>query len=329
MAGFLAKRLIGAFITLLILSAVVYGIFYLLPADPARTICGTRCSPADVARVRQSLGLAKPIYVQYWDYLAAIFTGRDFSTGPGIVHCAAPCFGYSYVTGQSVDSLLMAALPVTASLTIGGAILWTALGVSTGVVSALRRGRIADKVLTTVVLGSTALPPFILALFLLLLFCGYLQWLPFPTFVGITQDPALWAENLILPWATLALLQAATYTRITRSSVLETMAEDHIRTARAYGLTERRVVVRHALRGALTPLVTVLAIDVGSVLGGAIFTESVFGLPGLGKLLVGSVATVDLPVVSAITLLAGAFIVLANGVADFLYAVIDPRASTR
>jgi peptide/nickel transport system permease protein len=329
MIGYLARRLLGAIVTLLVLSVIVYGLFYLLPTDPARAICGPRCGPADIAAVRQAYGLDQPVYVQYWHFLAAIFAGRDFSTGPSTVHCGAPCFGYSFETGQSVDSLLMAAVPVTVSLTLGGAILWTTLGVGAGVLSALRRGTWTDKTLTGLVLASAALPPFVLALFLILLFCAYLQWLPFPNYVSITDDPGQWAQSLILPWATLALLQAATYARITRTSVLETLAEDHIRTARAYGLSERRIVVRHALRGALTPLVSILAVDVGAVLGGAVFTESVFGLPGLGKLLVGSVATLDLPVVGAVALLAGVFVVLANVAADLLYAAIDPRASVR
>ena len=329
MTGYLARRLLGALVTLLVLSAIVYGLFYLLPTDPARVICGPRCGPRDIAAVRQAYGLDQSVYLQYWHFLAAIFTGRDFSTGPSTVHCGAPCFGYSFETGQSVDSLLMAAVPVTASLTLGGAILWTVFGVGAGVLSALRRGTWTDKTLTGLVLASAALPPFVLALFLILLFCAYLQWLPFPNYVSLTDDPAGWAQNLILPWTTLALLQAATYARITRTSVLETLSEDHIRTARAYGLSERRIVVRHALRGALTPLVSILAVDVGAVLGGAVFTESVFGLPGLGKLLVGSVATLDLPVVGAVALLAGVFVVLANVAADLLYAAIDPRASVR
>ena len=329
MFEYLLRRVLGALAVLLILSAVIYGLFYLLPADPARLVCGVRCSPQDVAAVSRELGLNQPVSVQYWHFLSAIFVGRDYANGTGVIHCAAPCLGYSFETGQSVDSLLLAALPVTASLTLGGAVLWVLLGVGAGLVSALRRGGLADRALTGLVLVSMAVPPFILGLLLILLFCVWLQWLPFPTYVGITQDPAAWAQAFILPWTTLALLQAATYARLTRTSVLETLNEDHIRTARAYGLTERRIIGRHALRGALTPLVTQLAVDVGVVLGGAIFTESVFGLPGLGKLLVGAVSTVDLPVVSALTLLSGAFIVIANAVADLLYATIDPRASVR
>jgi peptide/nickel transport system permease protein len=328
-AAYVVRRLLGAIITLLILSAIVYVLFYLLPTDPARAICGPRCSPQAVAAVSHAYGLDQPVYLQYWRFLTAIAAGRDYSTGPSTVHCAAPCFGYSFATGQSVDSLLTAALPVTASLTLGGAILWTVLGVGAGVLSALRRGRLTDKALTTAVLASTALPPFVLALFLILLFCAYLQWLPFPNYVSVTDDPVQWAQSLILPWTTLALLQAATYARLARTSVLETLKEDHIRTARAYGLSERRIVVRHALRGALTPLVSIFAVDLGAVLGGAVFTESVFGLPGLGKLLVGSVATLDLPVVAAVALLAGAFVVVANIAADLLYAAVDPRVSVR
>lgn len=324
-AGFLARRLLGAIITLLVLSAIVYGLFYLLPTDPARMICGPRCGPQDVAQVSHAYGLDQPVYVQYWHFLAAIFAGRDYSTGPSTVHCAPPCFGYSFETGQPVDSLLLAALPVTASLTLGGAILWTTFGVGAGIASALRRGRLADKTLTGLVLASTALPPFVLALFLVLLFCAYLQWLPFPNYVSLTDDPAQWAQSLILPWTTLALLQAANYARLTRTSVLETLNEDHIRTARAYGLSERRIVARHALRGALTPLVSLLAVDVGAVLGGAVFTESVYSLPGLGRTSIQALLNYDTPTVMGVIVFACTAIIVFNLVVDLLYAWIDPR----
>lgn len=218
-------------------------------------------------------------------------------------------------------------IPVDLSLTLGAMVIWLVLGVGTGLLSALRRGRLAERALTALTLAGMATPVFLIGLMALMLFCASLQWMPFPTYTAFTADPAQWAANLVLPWFSLALVISAAYARMTRSSLLETLAEDHIRTNRAYGLSERRIVFGHALRGALVPVVTMLAVDVGQVLGGAMLTESVFGFDGLGRLLVTSVGLIDLPVVVGVTLLAGFFVVVANTVADVLYALADPRVS--
>jgi peptide/nickel transport system permease protein len=327
MTQYLLRRFAGALAVLLALSAIVYVLFYLLPSNPAELICGRRCDATQVAQTAKAYGLSDPVYTQYWHFLEGLVVGRDYDTGPSVIHCAAPCLGYSFVNSEPVTTLLGQTIPVSLSLTLGAAVLWTVLGVTAGVVSALRRDTVVDRLMTVLVLVGFATPVFLVALGLLLLFCVWLRWLPFPSYVGISQDPAQWAKNFILPWLALALTQASTYARLTRTGLVEAMNEDHIRTARAYGLTERRIIARHALRAALTPLVTVLAIDVGVVLASATLTESVFGLPGLGKLLVGSVNDVDLPVVSALTLVAGFAVVVANTIADLLYAAIDPRVA--
>ncbi|MBY8884204.1 ABC transporter permease [Streptomyces sp. PTM05] len=325
MTRFVLRRLIGMVVVLLALSVVIYAVFYLAPGDPAQLACGLKCSPAQVAQVREQLGLNEPVYLQYAHFLQGIVAGRDFSTGTGVLHCHAPCLGVSYKTGDQVTSLIASRLPVTASLALGAMVLWLALGVGTGLLSALRRGRFTERALTTLTLAGNAVPVFIIGLLLLLLFCASLQWLPFPTYVGLTQSPQQWFWGLLLPWVSLALIESAKYARLTRSSMLETLAEDHIRTFRAYGVSERALVTRHALRGALTPVIALSALDLGTMFGSAVLTESLFGLPGLGKLLVYSVGVVDLPVVVGLVLVTGFCVVLANALADTLYAVADRR----
>lgn len=322
---FVLRRLLGMIAVLLVLSVAVYAAFYLVPADPAQLACGPRCSPAQVAQVRDQLGLNAPVWAQYWHFLQGIVAGRDFGTGSAAVHCNAPCLGISYKTGEQVTTMLWDRLPVTASLAFGAMALWLLLGVATGLLSVLRRGRLTERALTALTLAGNATPVFVIGLLLLLLFCAYLQWLPFPSYVGLTQDPQQWFWGLLLPWVSLALIESAKYARLTRSSMLETLAEDHIRTFRAYGVAERRLVTRHALRGALTPVIALSALDLGSMFGSAVLTESLFGLPGLGKLLVSSVAIVDLPVVVGLVLVTGFCVVLANAVADLLYATADRR----
>ncbi len=328
MARYLVRRMLGAALVLLVLSAVVYLIFYTLPGNPAQLVCGPRtCQAGQLHRIETELGLDQPLYAQYWHFLVGIVVGRDYSGGPEVIHCAAPCLGYSYQTGEPVTALLADRLPVSASLVAGGFVIWVSVGVSLGVLSALCRGRVADKLTTGLTLAGTSTPVFLVGLLLLIVFCVYLRAMPFPGYVPLTRSPLLWAQNLVLPWCALAVVSAAVYTRLTRTSMLETLSEDHIRTFRAYGLSERRVVGRHALRGALTPLITIGALDLATSLTGTTLTESLFGLPGLGQLLVTSVRNIDLPVVVGVTLLAGSAIVVANAVADILYSVADRRVA--
>jgi peptide/nickel transport system permease protein len=228
-----------------------------------------------------------------------------------------------------VTRLLTDRLPVSASLALGAEVLSLVIGIGAGLLSGLRRFRILDRLVNGLVLAGYATPVFLIGLALLMLFCVYLQWLPFPSYVPLTTDPAGWAENLLLPWVSLALIQAAAYARLTRSGVQETMAEDFIRTARAYGLPERRIVFRRALRGALLPIVTLTAIDIAAVMTGAVLTETMFGLPGVGQLLVGAVNQIDLPVVVGVVMLTGFLVVIGNALADLLYAAIDPRVQLR
>jgi peptide/nickel transport system permease protein len=323
--GFLLRRAVGTVVTLLAISVIVYVVFYVTPGNVAQITCGPRCSPEQVHQVAQQLRLGDPLYLRYWHFLEGLLVGQDYSTGTSVVHCAAPCLGQSYQTGQQVLDIILAKLPVSLSLVLGAMVLWLLLGVGTGVLSAWRRGRISERVLTAVTLAGTATPVFVIGLVLMIVVCGELQLLPFPEYVNFTDDPEQWAWNLLLPWLSLALIEAAAFARLTRAAMLETLAEDHIRTFRAYGVAERSVVGRHALRGALAPVIALNANNVGSAVGGAVLTETLFGLPGIGQELVHAVKVVDLPVVVGMVLVIGFFVVLANAVADVLYAVADRR----
>ncbi|MCE3034522.1 MULTISPECIES: ABC transporter permease [Streptomyces] len=323
--GFLLRRAVGTVITLLAISVIVYVVFYVTPGNVAQITCGPRCSPAQVHQVAEQLHLGDPLYVRYWHFLQGLFAGQDFSTGTSLEHCAAPCLGQSYQTGQQVLDIILGKLPVSLSLVLGGMVLWLALGVGTGVLSAWRRGRVSERVLTAITLAGTATPVFVIGLVLMIVVCGELQLLPFPEYVAFTDDPEQWAWNLLLPWLSLALIEAATFARLTRAAMLETLAEDHVRTFRAYGVGERAIVGRHALRGAFAPVIALNANNVGSAVGGAVLTETLFGLPGIGQELVHAVKVVDLPVVVGMVLVIAFFVVLANAVADVLYAVADRR----
>ncbi|MEU6686913.1 ABC transporter permease [Streptomyces sp. NPDC046832] len=323
--GFVLRRAVGAAVTLLAISVIVYVVFYATPGNVAQITCGPRCSPEQVHQVARQLNLDDPLFVRYGHFLQGLVAGQDYSTGTSVQHCSAPCLGLSYQSDQQVTRLIWAKLPVSLSLVAGAMVLWLILGVGTGVLSAWRRGRFSERVLTGLTLAGTATPVFVIGLVLMIVVCGELRLLPFPQYVALTDDPEQWAWNLLLPWLSLALIEAAAFARLTRASMLETLADDHIRTFRAYGVGERSIVGRHALRGAFAPVIALNANNVGSAIGGAVLTETLFGLPGIGQELVHAVNVVDLPVVVGMVLVIGFFVVLANAVADVLYAVADRR----
>lgn len=323
--GFAVRRTVSAVLTLLALSVIIYVVFYATPGNVAQITCGPRCSPEQVHQVAQQLRLDDPLYLRYWHFLQGIVVGHDYSTGTSVEHCPAPCLGLSYQSDQQVTQIILNKLPVSLSLVIGGMVLWLLLGVGTGVLSAWRRGRLSERALTGITLAGVATPVFVIGLVLMIVVCGQLELLPFPEYVPFSDDPEQWMWGLLLPWVTLALGEAAYFARLTRASMLETLAEDHIRTFRAYGVGERSIVGRHALRGALAPIIALNANDFGSAVGGAVLIESLFGLPGIGQELVHAVTVVDLPVVVGMVLVIGFFVVLANAVADVLYAVADRR----
>jgi peptide/nickel transport system permease protein len=315
MIRMILKRLLSAIILLWIISMAVFALFFLVPNDVARKIAGRQATPLTVALVARRLGLNRPIYDQYGSFAWHLLHGN---------------LGYSYYNSEPVLSLISSRISVTISLVIGGAVLWLVLGVGTGVLAATHPRSIIDKGATFFAVFFYSMPTFLLGLILLyfLFFQLHLHGIgifPGSGYVPFAQNPASWAQHLVLPWIAVALTTAATYTRLTRAGMLEVLSEDYIRTARAKGVSERRVTYRHALRAAVTSVVTQLGIDVGVLLGGAVVTENVFGLPGLGQLAVQSVTEQDLPVIIGIVMLAAAFVVLANFAVDLFYAVLDPR----
>jgi peptide/nickel transport system permease protein len=316
MIRFLIRRTVFGIFTLWAIVTLVFILYFVTPHDVARTIAGLHPTQALLNEVTHDLGLDQPIYVQYWNYL---------------VRLAHFNLGTSYTSRISVNSIVGQAVPIDISLAVGAAIIWMALGISIGVLAARRPRSLWDRGATFFVLTGISMPTFVLGLLLIYIFFYILTThglaiFPQPgTWTGFTTNPLQWARDLILPWITLALITAATYSRLTRSSLLETLGEDYVRTARAKGLSERRVVYRHALRSALTPIVTQFGIDLATVMGGAIVTETVFLLPGLGFRVVQAIQLQDLPTVQGIVLLASAFVVVANIVVDTFYAVLDPR----
>jgi peptide/nickel transport system permease protein len=315
MARFLARRLLFGLLVLWIVSGAVFVLFFVAPHDPARLIAGKLATPQTIALVNHRLGLDRPLPEQYASFIWGLLHGD---------------LGYSYYSNAPVSQLLASRLPVTVSLSLGGAVLWLVVGIGVGVAAARRPRSLVDRGGAVLMLAGLSMPTFLVGLLLIYflffrLHLAGITWFPPGGYVPLAQDPAGWAQHLLLPWVTLAAVTAATYSRLTRSSMLEVLGEDYIRTARSKGLSEDRVVYRHGLRSALTPVVTLLGIDLGTLLGGVIVTEQVFGLPGLGQLAWQSVTTQDLPVIIGTVLVASTFIVVANLLVDLGYALLDPR----
>jgi peptide/nickel transport system permease protein len=315
MLRFLLRRVGFGVVVMWLVATTVFIMYFIAPHDVARTLAGRQASEATIAAIRHNLGLDRPVIAQYGSFLWRALHGD---------------FGYSYTNAEPVTSLISNGLPVTASLVIGGAVLWLFMGVGIGVLAATRPRSMMDRTATGFSLFFYSMPTFLLGEVLLLLFFFRLHLIGIDLFPGagytpLLQDPVEWARHLLLPWFTIALVTAATYVRLTRGSMLDVLGEDYIRTARAKGLSRRRVIYRHGLRAGLTPVVTQFGIDVGTLLGGAIVTENVFGLPGLGELAISALSKQDLPTVIGLVLLASAFVVIANIVVDILYSVLDAR----
>ncbi|TAM91116.1 MAG: ABC transporter permease [Jatrophihabitans sp.] len=315
MLRFLVRRVFLGVVTMWVVSTAVFILYFVAPHHVAQTLAGRQATAQTIALIAHRLGLDRPILDQYGSYLWRLLHGN---------------LGYSYVNNESVTTIIKQDLPVTASVAIGGAVLWLIIGVVSGVVAATHPRSAADRTVTGFALFFYSMPTFLLGeLCLLVLFyelhLAGVTFFPGSGYVPLTQDPYQWFVHMILPWITIALVTAATYSRLTRGSMLDVLGEDYIRTARSKGLAERRVVYRHGLRSALTPVLTQFGIDLGTLLGGIIITETVFGLPGLGAQIYNAISRQDLPVIIGLVLLASAFIVAANILVDIGYAVLDPR----
>jgi peptide/nickel transport system permease protein len=316
MLRYIVRRVLWGIALLFITSAVIFFIFYVLPsADPAVLRAGRNAGPQQIDQVRHTLGLDRPIYVQFADYMKNVFLHFDF--------------GYSYQYNYPVRSLIFQRLPATAFLVAGAVVIWLAIGLPTGIVSAIKRRSLLDRSMMATALALISAPVFWMGLVLLYLFSqdlGQIQIFPGQGAYSETGSFFGRAEALILPWIVLASATAAIYARYLRSSMIDVMAEDYIRTARAKGLPERTVIMRHGVRSAITPIVTLLGLDVGTLLAGnAILTESVFNIPGVGRLLLTAIERSDLTVIQGVVLFGAFFIVTFNLLVDIAYAFLDPR----
>jgi peptide/nickel transport system permease protein len=317
MLRYLVRRLLWAAVLLIAVTFVSFVIFFLVPASPARLMAGPQAPPEHVERIEKMLGLDDPVPVQYARFLKQLVVDQSL--------------GHSFATRQEVNEIIKAAAPVTASLVFGGVVIWLMIAFPIGVLSALRPRTLMDRATMVFVLIGVSAHPVWIGLLLSYLVGFKLGLTPLGGYCDMINPstdcggPVQWAHALVLPWVTFALLYAALYTRMIRANVMETMNEDYVRTARAKGASESRVMSSHILRNAMLPIVTILGMDIGILLGGAIFTESVFGLPGLGKTAVQSLEGFDLPTVQGIVVFSTLAIIALNLIVDLLYAVIDPR----
>jgi peptide/nickel transport system permease protein len=318
MARYIFRRLLGMVLLLVLVSGVTFIIFNVFPStDPAALRAGRQPTPQIIERIREDLGLDRPLIVQFGDYIWNVFAHQDF--------------GRSYVNNTDVLDQIRQNLPATISLTIGGVLVWLTFGLSVGIISAVRHRSLLDRTAIGLSLIAISAPVYWLGLVALYLFApdfgvfglnflgGQGAYTPF------SDDPLKWLQALVLPWCVLATAFAAVYARLLRGSLLDVLNEDYIRTARAKGLSERTVILRHGVRSAITPVVTVLGLDIGILLGGAILTETVFNIPGVGRLAYEAILRGDLPVVQGTVLFGAFFIVIMNLIVDILYAFLDPR----
>ena len=328
MIRYIIRRILWAIVLFVAVTIVSFVIFFIIPADPARLIAGRAATPDDIARAAHFIGTDRPVYVQYAKFFHRLLP-VSWKEGHPIVK--TPSLGTSFATRQEVNDVVTHAAPVTASLVLGGAIVWMLIALPLGILSALRPRSLLDRTgMIFVLIGISAHPVWIGLIFAYVI--GYkLGWTPITGYcnavnqVGSCGGPAQWAYHLILPWITFAILFAALYARMIRANVMEALNEDYVRTARAKGAPEWIVMRSHVLRNALLPIVTMLGMDISLALGGAVFTETVYGLPGLGRTLLGSIENFDLPITLGITVFGTICIIVLNLFVDLIYAVIDPR----
>ena len=316
MARFLLRRIVAGILVLWAVATLTFFLFFVAVPEGvvARNLAGRAATPQVIAQVERNLGLNLPKPVQYWHYLDNLLHGN---------------LGYSYYSQEPVTTIIKQALPATISVVIGGTLLWLIAGLGTGILSATRARSLFDRIATVGVLAGVSAPVFVVGELLIVLVyvqlndhgVGFIQ----TGYTPITQSVTGWLGCMILPWITLAIVQAAVYTRLSRGSLLDTLGEDYIRTARAKGISERRVLYRHAVRSAMTPVVSQLGIDIGALLGGVIVVEQVFGLQGLGQQTVTAITQGDGQLVIGFVIIAALFVVVANLIVDMSYALLDPR----
>ncbi|WP_326699638.1 ABC transporter permease [Streptomyces sp. NBC_01754] len=321
MLQFLVRRLMGAVVIMFLIGAFTFFLFYAIPQDFAQLSCGKNCSPENIAVIRENLGLDKSISVQFWEFMVGIVSGRDFPVG----HCAAPCLGQSFATGDFVWDSIMDRFPLTLSLTVGGLVIFLVVGLGTGLLAAWKRGTVVDKIVSGASMLLSSFQIYFLGPIFLGIFVYSTGWMENPKYVPFLDDPWKWAVGLLLPWVVMATIFTAQYTRMARSTMIEQLQEEHVRTARAKGMPQRYVFFRYAWRGSLAPIVTILGMDLSGLLAGGVVTEFTFDLAGIGRLAVDSSSSKDLPLTMGVMLFGAFFILILNIIVDLAYAYIDPR----
>jgi peptide/nickel transport system permease protein len=316
---YIVRRLLWVVLVVLIITAFTFVIFFVMPpTDPAVQFAGKNPTTEQIAEVRRQFGLDKPVWAQYGLFLKHLITGDEYGW-PGL--------GFSFVTRSPVRDQLIDRWPVTVQVALGAAVVWLCIGIPIGIVSAIKRRSLLDRTTMLLALFFVSAPVFWLGLVALWLFWYKLHWSPGTGYVPIGESFGGWLSHMIMPWVVLALLFAAFYARMTRGNLIETMGQDYIRTARVKGLPEWKVILKHGVRASLTPVVTLIGIDLGALLGGTVITETVFNLQGIGQWAVNSVFQGDLPAVVAVTVIVALAVTLMNLIVDVVYAYLDPKVT--
>ncbi|MCM2576219.1 ABC transporter permease [Streptomyces meridianus] len=321
MLQFFLRRTLGAAVILILISAFTFFLFFSIPQDPALLACGKNCTPDSLKIIHENLGLDKPVPVQYLEFMRGIVMGRDFAVGP----CPAPCFGYSFANNQPIFDTILDRFPTTVSLTVGGAAVFLTLGLGAGMLAAWKRGSLIDKSFSSASLVLSSMQIYFLGPVVLGALVYSTNLMDSPKYTAFTENPAAWFVGLLIPWMVMATIFTANYTRMSRSTLIEQLQEEHVRTAKAKGMSGKTVFFRYAWRGSLIPIVTIFGMDLGSLFGGAMITEQTFSLAGIGRLAVDSVIKTDLPMIMGVMLFTATMILFFNVIVDAAYAFIDPR----
>jgi peptide/nickel transport system permease protein len=327
--AYIIKRVLSGLVVIILVSMSIFALFWFGPRSPAAPLCqqdlNIRCTAAALQRYEERMGFNDNAPHQYWLFVKGVFVGRDMKVGAGTYHCGAPCFGIDYRTKKPVGEEFKEKFPATLSLAIGGAALYFLIGVTVGTLAARKRGTMSDRALVTGTLVMSSIPYYLVCILAYIYFIIVWNLFPQTGYHKITENPWLWFSGLILPWLVLGLYQSTAYTRFSRGSMVETLSEDYIRTARAKGLTARQVVFKHGLRASIVPVVTIFGLDFAFLLAGTVFTEKIFQIEGIGKWGLDATYQRNLPVVSAVVLLGAVVIIASNIIVDIVYSVIDPR----
>lgn len=327
MFGYIVRRMIAGVLVVVAVTAVVFAFFFYGPSDPAMAYCPeSRCTPERLDNIRHNLGLDEPVLAQYGQFVKGIVAGRDIQTGGLSRECPAPCLGFSFKQNVNVTEYIVAALPATVAVAVGASVIFLTLGVAIGVTAARNRGKVLDRGLVGFTMLATAVPYYLVALLAFLYLVS--QWGLFPTtgyFSPFEYGPLGFVKGLLLPWFVLGVFYATAYARYSRGSMIEALHEDYVRTARAKGLHDRKVALKHALRAAVVPVVTIFGLDLAGLLAGTIFTEKIFSIQGVGLQALNAVYNQDLPVIAGTVIVAAAAVVIANLCVDITYGFLDPR----